>query len=617
MNTSRRNLWLGCGALLVVGLCVGGLLALAGVGGIAAIFGPDPEGLTVEVAVVPGLLAQGDEFQLHVTAGNDGSRPLTVSQINLPHTLLDAARLKDVTPVYQERTRLSQSTGFTFAQDLQPGQRQKFIFIFESLRAGDFDGDLEVLVGVRRKLVPMRVVVGPEPTSAPVVLDVVPSTQANVPFQAVVQITALFEENGELFEGWTGSGSIVTPDGLILTNAHVVLPDKNFPVDALAVALTVAEDRPPVPTYFAEVVQADEALDIAVIRIISDLDGVAVNPDELNLTVVPMGNSNDLRLGDPMVILGYPGIGGDTITLTSGEVSGFTAETGRGERAFIKTSATIAGGNSGGLAADENGQLIGVPTQLGYGGDGQFIDCRVLADTNRDGIIDDLDTCVPTGGFINALRPLELALPLIEAARRGEVAVHTDEVLGPDVSVEGTVIYADDFSDESSGWDVVSEADYSVGYRNGAYEIELQADRTFVWSIAGQDFSDVVVSADAQVVRPTGEGDFGVICRYQDGDNYYGLEVSEDGYFTIWKREGGEFFPLLDWQSSDILQPDGSAVSLSAACTGSVLQLAVNGIVLAEVQDSTFFRGDVGVIAGTWDTVGLVIAFDNFIVRAP
>ena len=79
-----------------------------------------------------------------------------------------------------------------------------------------------------------------------------------------------------------------------------------------------------------------------------------------------------------------------------------------------------AGGNSGGLASTPGGEIIGVPTQLGYGGEDQYVDCRVLADTNRDGYVDEYDNCVPTGGFINALRPINLAMPLIEAAQRGE-----------------------------------------------------------------------------------------------------------------------------------------------------------------------------------------------------
>ena len=107
------------------------------------------------------------------------------------------------------------------------------------------------------------------PTSLPLVKD--------IPFEAVVQIVALYHEDGQLVPGWTGSGSIISPDGLILTNAHVVLPDRYFPVDALAVAFTVAEDRPPEIRYYAEVLQADAALDIAVIGITADLDGDPVD----------------------------------------------------------------------------------------------------------------------------------------------------------------------------------------------------------------------------------------------------------------------------------------------------------------------------------------------------
>jgi S1-C subfamily serine protease len=148
-----------------------------------------------------------------------------------------------------------------------------------------------------------------------------------------------------------------------------------------------------------------------------------VNYAALNLPVVPLGDSDALAIGDDLIILGYPGIGGATITLTSGKVAGFTAQGGLGDRAFIKTSATIAGGNSGGLAANTAGELVGIPTQLGYGGDDQFVDCRVLVDTNGDGRVDERDDCVPTGGFINALRPVNLALPLIERAKAGQINI--------------------------------------------------------------------------------------------------------------------------------------------------------------------------------------------------
>jgi hypothetical protein len=136
---------------------------------------------------------------------------------------------------------------------------------------------------------------------------------------------------------------------------------------------------------------------------------------------VVLGNSDEVEIGDRLRILGYPGIGGETITLTEGAISGFTLERGVNGRAWIKTDATIAGGNSGGLGANSEGELVGIPTIVTSGSEyGQSVDCRALADTDRDGDIDSEDSCVPVGGFINALRPINLASPLIEAAIAGK-----------------------------------------------------------------------------------------------------------------------------------------------------------------------------------------------------
>ncbi len=251
----------------------------------------------------------------------------------------------------------------------------------------------------------------PQPISQPPALQI----RQNL-LRATVQIIALIDDEPV----WSGSGTIISADGLILTNAHVVFdPDPEYRPDALVVALTVRSDQPPEWTYLAEIKAIDEQLDLAVIQIATDLSGQRVDTSGLNLNYVPLGDSDLLELGDVLDILGYPGIGGETITFTEGVVSGFTRERGVEGRAYIKTDATIAGGNSGGLAANQQGEIIGVPTQVGYGGAERFADCRYLADTNGDGVIDENDNCIPVGGFINALRPINLAKPLIEAARLG------------------------------------------------------------------------------------------------------------------------------------------------------------------------------------------------------
>lgn len=249
------------------------------------------------------------------------------------------------------------------------------------------------------------------------------ATRANL-IAATVQIFGLFNKNGSLVPGYVGSGTILTPNGLILTNSHVASPaafgEPDNEPDALEVSLIVSEDKPAVPSYLAKVVAVDGYLDLAIIQIASTVNGTAIDPNSLNLPYVQIGNSDTVHVGDNINIFGFPLIGGNTITYTKGTVSGFSSEDQIGDRAWIKTDATISGGNSGGLAADNNGTIIGVPSIAASGADvGEVADCRQIQDTNGDGVLDQNDSCIPIGGFLNGIRPVNLALPLLQAAQAG------------------------------------------------------------------------------------------------------------------------------------------------------------------------------------------------------
>ncbi len=238
--------------------------------------------------------------------------------------------------------------------------------------------------------------------------------------KGVVQIIALRQGFlGGMSPAWTGSGTVVDRSGIILTNCHVANPramGMSAPAaDRLGIAITEASDQSPVLTYFAEVVVQVPQIDLAVLRIVSHVNGQKVSG--LNLPAVPLGDSDSIDLGDTISIFGYPGIGGDTVTFTSGSVSGFTKEEGLNvRRAWIKTDATIAGGNSGGTAVNANGELIGIPTQAAAGAGITPVDARPVVDTNRDGRIDQRDTPMAVGGFINGLRPVNLAKALLQKA---------------------------------------------------------------------------------------------------------------------------------------------------------------------------------------------------------
>ena len=246
--------------------------------------------------------------------------------------------------------------------------------------------------------------------------------------------------------GWLllGSGSLIRDDGLILTNAHLVENDPTCPYDTIGIAVLEAADQPPTLSYVGDLLIVDQALDLAVVKISADLEGRDVDAE---FPYLSLGDSEEVDLGDPIRVLGYPAIGGDTITLTRGAVSGFTEQRDIDGRAWIKTDATISGGNSGGVAVDDDGQLIGVPTIAGSGANVDPTDCRAIQDTNGDGFLDDRDSCVPIGGFINGLRPVNLALSLIaDADGATPIVIEPATVPEPPVVVVDAVLGSISFS---------------------------------------------------------------------------------------------------------------------------------------------------------------------------
>jgi S1-C subfamily serine protease len=300
---------------------------------------------------------------------------------------------------------------------------------------------------------------------------------------SVVQILGRDAAGGPLC---SGSGSIISADGLILTNAHVVENEGECAYESLAVALTEDPALAPVPTYLGEVVAFDPGLDLAVVRVATDLEGTAVSP---SFEPIPIGDSDAVGLGDRIRILGYPGIGGDTITFTQGSVSGFTAESGVADRAWIKTDATIAGGNSGGTAVNDAGELVGVPTRAGPGGD-VFADCRVVEDTNGDNVIDENDSCIPIGGFINGLRPVNLALPLIEQAKSGEPVDPVQDQVDIDLDLVRMTppVFATEVGPDDAPVDVAEVVPVGTPQICGFWDYEGMVDGVVwdaIWSVDG------------------------------------------------------------------------------------------------------------------------------------
>lgn len=200
-----------------------------------------------------------------------------------------------------------------------------------------------------------------------------------------------------------GSGFIVSRDGQVVTNAHVV-------DGAESVSVKLSDGR----KFDATVIGSDPSTDIAVLKIEADVD----------LPVVTFGSSDMMRVGDEVVAVGNPfGLGG---TVTSGIISAMSRDIQAGPfDDFIQTDAAINRGNSGGPLFNNTGEVIGVNTAIiSPGGGSVGIGFAVPSDLVKT-IVEDLsDDGVVTRGWLGVqIRPMteEVAQVLGYDAPRGAV----------------------------------------------------------------------------------------------------------------------------------------------------------------------------------------------------
>lgn len=192
-------------------------------------------------------------------------------------------------------------------------------------------------------------------TAVPLLVD----DHLNRSLLATVQVLAPIDS--EIDRLSTGSGSVLTKLGHVLTNFHVLGdPDTGQLFNQRGV-VWIAVSPPdlrsePIVSYRAEIIEADQVKDLALLRVVASADGLPL-PADFSMSSIPIGDSDTVRIGDELVILGYPGIGGESITLTRGSVSGFLQAEN-----WIKTDAEINPGNSGGSAVNNAGDLVGIPT---------------------------------------------------------------------------------------------------------------------------------------------------------------------------------------------------------------------------------------------------------------
>ena len=193
----------------------------------------------------------------------------------------------------------------------------------------------------------------PSPLAAAEATDFTEAAEKTI--HAVVHVTNKITSRGpmslqDLFFGnarertqvGTGSGVIISPDGYIVTNNHVI-------DGASELSVTLNNNK----TYTAELIGSDPSTDIALIKV----------DTEDKLPYLAFGDSNNARVGEWVLAVGNPF--NLTSTVTAGIISAKSRDlSGSNSQSFIQTDAAVNPGNSGGALVNTNGDLIGINTAI-------------------------------------------------------------------------------------------------------------------------------------------------------------------------------------------------------------------------------------------------------------
>ena len=205
-------------------------------------------------------------------------------------------------------------------------------------------------------VIPEPVTITQTVTEKELVMPRVDSTEivsiAELATKTIVQVqVGNISEDGEFLPNGGGSGVVISSDGLIMTNHHVI-------DNSVQVRVVFEDGR----MYESKIVGSDRLTDIGLLKISAS-----------NLVPISIGNSESLKVGDLAVAIGHPLTLGAAPTVTTGVVSALERRLDVGSEAMnsgvtlfglIQTDAPITRGSSGGALINNNGELIGITTAI-------------------------------------------------------------------------------------------------------------------------------------------------------------------------------------------------------------------------------------------------------------
>lgn len=184
---------------------------------------------------------------------------------------------------------------------------------------------------------------------------------------------------------------------------------------------------------------------------------------------------------------------------------------------------------------------------------------------------------------------------------------------------DAAVLFKDDFNTQTGGWETHEDGMSFSRYEEGGFRLNVNVPNYQFWRVPGLNFQDVHVLSNVMKLGGPDDNLFGLICRYQNENNFYSLVISSDGYYGIFRKSNGvqELVGQEQLGFSERINRGEDINQLLAVCHQNRLALFVNGIKLVEANDDSLSYGDVGIIVGNFSTPGVDVLFENFVVVKP
>lgn len=185
----------------------------------------------------------------------------------------------------------------------------------------------------------------------------------------------------------------------------------------------------------------------------------------------------------------------------------------------------------------------------------------------------------------------------------------------------GTVVLRDDFSNASSGWpDNGADASRAKGFAtytpSGKYQMTPTQDSTYGVILAPVQprSDDVRVDAEMFMYAGLGKGAAGLVCRFQDHDNFYGFIATGAPGWVLLKVRNGKGTNLAQGALPAGAMPGAVDTRIGAECEGDTLTLSIGGRQVGQARDTAFARGKSGLVVMAEHAAGTSATFDNVVL---